>query len=118
MAEGLRVRHRTITATGRYVVIDQRRPVPPSEPCADCARLGLDPVHRFKTYHLDLNGGHAIVSTTVWERIQGLNHGLELVNTVAQPPPITIGIGSGVLIDGKPTDPTLLGASTQGEQDG
>ena len=85
------------------VVRDKTRPFPQPR---DGQRLEkVQPVCRLcgvqhfeKTYHIQLQDGAAIVSTTIWDRLQTLVDcgGFEKVNVVEKPPSQTISI------EGKP----------------
>lgn len=76
---------------GLYLVEDLSRPYPRPLYCATCSSaLRAEIAHHVKTYHLTLDGGGTvIVSTGIYERLKkipGLG-GLQLVNSVADPPP-------------------------------
>lgn len=57
-----------------------------------CRLCGVQ--HFEKTYHIQLQGGTAIVSTTIWEKMQRLVEygGFEKVNVVEKPPAQNIGL--------------------------
>jgi hypothetical protein len=86
------VRHESLR--GCVVLIpDPRRPFRVRQPI--CGACGVE--HSCKTYHLALDGeGCAIVSETIWQRIQGLEHGLTLENEVRRPPRQVLDLGVGI----------------------
>lgn len=84
---GIRLRHPTLRG-GLYLVKHYRRyPVPMV--CPTC-----NEIHYHKTYHLNLDGeGCVTVSSTVLERLKEIGlAGLEVLNEVKRPPPITLNI--------------------------
>lgn len=96
MADGIRIQPQparlradgiTSTAHRLFIVRDVSRPIRPSPHNPTCRMCGR--VHECKTYHLQLDAeGTAIVSTTVWARLQAMpdHGGFEPVNVVAKPP--------------------------------
>ena len=99
---GVRIRprpDRVVPDNALIVVRDVARPFPQPR---DGRRLeAVQPVCRLcgvqhfeKTYHIQLQDGAAIVSTTIWEKLQGLVEygGFEKVNVVEKPPAQTISI--------------------------
>ena len=100
MAEGIRIQPRPVLGFpdgALIVVVDHARPFPPP---TDGQRLeDVQPVcaacqvqHFAKAYHLQLVAGSVIVSTTVWDRLQGLaDNPFEYANHVAHPPAQGIG---------------------------
>lgn len=116
MADGIRIRPKpkvNVDQNGMVVVVDHSRPFRP--PADGQALEDVQPTcpvcrvqHFAKTYHVQLVANHAMVSTTVWERLQSLrtpdgrdDNPFEMVNVVGEPP--TIGI-----VPGSDKGPVLL----------
>lgn len=120
MSEGIRLRHSTLRSG--MVRIAVPRPYPRPHACNYCLKLGLDHVHKFKTYHLLLDSaGYTFVSTTVLERLQSVPDmaGFTVANTVKNPPTQTVAMAFGSdrvslfrplapLLDGKAQDNTPI----------
>lgn len=88
MAEGIRIRHKTLKGV-MLVVRDIDRPFdkPPGYEFPDCT-ICENP-HECKTYHLQLDDeGAIIVSPTIYDNLMKLDDrgGFYMVNTVAKPP--------------------------------
>jgi hypothetical protein len=97
MAAGIRIEpqpDRHVPDNALIVVTDKARPIPPlrnGQPdyISDrpvCHHCGIP--HLWKTYHIQLDDGAAIVSTTIWNNLQTLidNGGFRKVNVVEHPP--------------------------------
>jgi hypothetical protein len=87
---GVRVRHPR-SSSCVYTLAAGDRPYREPFECPTCGRT-----HEFKTYHIVLDSdGFAIVSPEVWAKLQRIPaQPFALVNEVAHPPPLVIGLGS------------------------
>lgn len=120
MSEGIRLRHPVLRSGMVRIATPRRYPVPFA--CNYCAKMGLDALHTFKTYHLLLDSeGYTYVSTTVLERLRTVQDmaGFVVANTVANPPTQTVGMAFGSdrvhtfrplapLLDGREQDDTPI----------
>ena len=84
---GVRVHHPTLRS-GRYTVETPRQQYGVPYACPICKRL-----HYYKAHHIELDdNGNGIVSEGVLEELRYAGMaGLEIVNEVPKPPPVTIG---------------------------
>lgn len=88
---GVRIRHATERSC-TYVIVDQKRPYTAPVVCIACGVT-----HTFKTYHLTLDGnGAGIVSPEIAAKLGsfGPQTGFTVMNEVATPPAILIGINA------------------------
>lgn len=91
MAEGIRIRHKTLKGV-MLVIRDKERPFQKPHNNSSfkfpiCSTCGYP--HECKTYHLQLDSeGTIIVSTTVYDNLSKLidKGGFDIVNMVAKPP--------------------------------
>lgn len=91
---GVRVQHPTARSV-RYTVVEPTVPYRQPYRCTAPALGGCGAVHLFKTHHLNLDeSGAAIVSMGVLARIRDrlVLDGFAIVNEVARPPAIGIGV--------------------------
>lgn len=99
MAEGIRIKHTTVTGPAILAIRDhaESRISPPYPGCNICGLPEGFGHEGYKTRHIDIDAdGYAIVSEGV---LEGLKHladwgGFELQNVVSNPPGIKLEIGS------------------------
>ena len=100
MAEGVRIRHRTVrNATVVIRDLSKRAPIKPGRPWPGCGLCRLpSPGHEgFQTRHITVDeNGEATVSEPYWYELEKfIDHGgFEAISTHRNPPPIRIRMGA------------------------
>ncbi len=90
----VRLRHPDYPINCNFLVEIPTIPLHRGSVCPTCSRLHNPVVHQYKTIHLRLQDGHAIVTEGVWDTIRKNvpgAAGLVAENSVNNPPPMLVG---------------------------